>query len=322
MGQIEPHGRVLVTGATGFIGGAVTRALIEAGHEVVALVRSRSRADRLPGGARPVIGDMTRPETYRPLVAEAGAVVHTAQVRIFGRITGRRLARLAAANETMTATLAAACADSGRRLLYTSGSFGFGDHGTAWITEETPLDPSPLGADHAGQVRRLRAMRAAGLDAVILHLGFVYGAGGRFKSAFYQQARRGMLRRIGAGANYWSPVHIDDVAAAYITALEHAPAGAEYHVVDDSPMPMRAIVNHVARALGRPPTGQISPRLAGLIAGRPAVESLTTSYRVSNARIRGELGWAPAHPSFAAGLPTVIRQLQRDVSEQQVRTIQ
>ena len=309
---------VFVTGATGFVGAAVVRALVAAGHRVAALVRSPERARLLPAGVHPVIGDMLRPETYRDAAAAADAVVHTAQVRVQGRVTKRKLARLAAANDVMTAELARVCGDNGSRLVYTSGCFGYGDRGTDLITEDTPLDPSPLGAAHARQVARLRDMRAnEGLDVVILHLGFVYGAGGTFKNVFYDQARRGRLRCIGAGANYWSLVHVDDAAAAYVAAVERAPAGAEYNVVDDEPITLRAFVDELTTALGKGRAGNVPRALAALAAGPPAVASLISSYRVGNSRLRTQLGWRPRHPRVSDGLPAVVAEMRRPAARQE-----
>ncbi|HEU5157997.1 MAG TPA: NAD-dependent epimerase/dehydratase family protein [Streptosporangiaceae bacterium] len=313
-----PSMSVLVTGATGFVGGAVVRALVAAGHQVTALVRSPERARLLPAGVRPVIGEMSRPETYRDAAAAADVVVHAAQVRVEGRVTRGRLARLAAANDTMTTELARVCKEHGRRLVYTSGCFGYGDRAADWITEDTPLRPTPLGLEHATQVARLRSMHAEeGLDVVILHLGFVYGPGGTFKNVFYDQARRGRLRCIGDGANYWSLVHVDDAASAYVAAVERAPAGAEYNVVDDEPLTLRAFVDELTLALGKRRPGNVPRALASLAVGAPAIASLTSSYRVSNNRIRAQLGWRPRHQKVSSGLPAVVTQLRRPAARQE-----
>ncbi len=310
MTKLHPGMTVMVTGATGFVGTAVTRALCAAGYKVIALVRSAERAAHLPSAdTRLLVGDLLRPETYQESVREADAVVHAAQYRISGRVTQSKLDALSEANDTATRTLAAACARYGRRFVYTSGCFGYGDRGEDWITEETSLRPSPLGVAHARQVERLRGLYLDGLDAVTLHLGFVYGPGGNFASAFYEQARKNRLRCIGTGENYWSVVHVDDVAQAYVVALERAPAGAEYNVVDDSPLRLRSFVDSVTDVMGRRRVGKVPVGVAGFAIGRPAAETLATSYRVSNAKIRQDLEWSPMFPTVDSGLPWVIEEL-------------
>jgi nucleoside-diphosphate-sugar epimerase len=307
----RPVRRVLVTGATGFVGGAVVRALADSGRHPVALVRSRQGLGGLHAlGATVVTGDMTEPATYRDVVAEVDAVVHAAQTRVTGRVTARALAALARDDEVATSTLVEACRAGGTRLVYTSGC----DHGDAWVTEETPLAPAPLSAGHTRQVRRLRQEAARGLDVVVLHLGFVYGPGGTFQRVFYEQARSGRLRTIGRGANYWSVVHVDDAAAAYVAALDYAPAGAEYNVVDDHPLRQRELVDHLTDAVGKRRVGSVPVALAGLVAGRAAALSLATSYRVSNRRARDELGWTPAYPRFTDGLPVTVAAIEARVT--------
>lgn len=300
--------RVLVTGATGFVGSAVVRALRAAGHEVTALVRDPARASAVAAtGAQLTPGDMLEPATYVPLVADADAVVHTAQLAVPGRLTPARSRRLFDADALMTRSLADACVAHRRRLVYTGGCFDWGDRGEEWIDETTPLAPSPMGVGHARQARYLdERHRTDDLDVVRLSPAFVYGPGGLFKSAFVDQARAGRLRCIGSGRNWWSAVHVDDLAAAYVAALGSAPAGSSYAVADDEPLRLRELTDLTTDALGRPRVGTAPPLLISLILGRTLTSSLVTSFRIRAARIRDELGWTPARPRFRDAVADVV----------------
>jgi nucleoside-diphosphate-sugar epimerase len=305
-------GRVLVTGATGFVGGAVVRALLASGRDVLALVRDPARARVLEqAGAILAAGDMLAPDTYRGLADQVDAVIHAAQRAPPGRMTRVKVADIQRADHTMSSVLAQACRAGGRRYVYTSGYFVYGDRGDAPLDTRTTFDPSPLGTGHAREVTELRQAAAGGLDLVIVAPGFVYGPGGLFKSAFFDQAQRGRLRCIGAGRNYWSCVHVEDLAEGYVAALEHAPPGGEYNLADDEPLRLRDLVDQVTGAMGLKPVGTIPPWLMSLIIGRPLVQSLVTSCRVTNTEAAGQLGWRPARPTLADGLPDAIARLRK-----------
>lgn len=237
--------RIFVTGATGFVGQAVTRALLANSHDVLALVRTPAKAaDLEAAGATLATGDMVQPDTYRPLVDEVEAVIHTAQYGTSGRLTRVKLEQVKAADATMTKALAQACLEQHKRLVYTSGCFNYGDHKDAWITEATPETPSPLGEGHHELTKYLLNLhQQAGLEVVILAPGFVYGSGGLFKTSFYDTLQKGQLRVFGKGKNYWSPVHVTDLAQAYVRALEHNAAGEVINVVDDQPLRLRELVD-------------------------------------------------------------------------------
>jgi nucleoside-diphosphate-sugar epimerase len=301
-------GRVLVTGASGFVGGAVVRRLRESGHEVVGLVRSRDSGRSLEAsGVRVALGDMRTPESFVPLVAEVDAVVHAAQLATAGRFGKAKLDAVRAADHAMTAALAAECIARKRRLVYTSGVFSYGDCGDTWVTEDTPFNPSPLGVGHANEIAALRELAARqGLDYVVVSAGFVVGPGGLFKTSFYDQAKERRLRVIGAGSNYWSCVQVDDLGAAFAAALERAPSGAEYNVVDDHPLTLRELVDEVTKAMKMDRVGRVPAWLIGLIIGGPLVQSLVTSFRVRNAKARAELGWAPRFSHVREALPSAI----------------
>ena len=302
--------KVFVTGATGFVGSAAVRALLRAGHEVTGLVRSKSKAAALEQlGMRVVVGEMLRPESYLEAAAQADVVINAAQYGMSGRLTKRKVAQINHADETMTTALAHVCFEHDLKFVYTNGCFGYGDHGDAWIDEETPLHPSPMGVGHAAMVTELTRLREQGLKLVILTAGFVYGPGGLFKESFYDTLKKGQLRVFGSGQNYWSVVHVEDLANAFVASL-NAPHG-NYNIVDDAPLRLRELVDTLTDAAGRGRVGTVPPWLLGLMIGPPVVASLTTSFRVGNDKAKNELGWTPRYPSFQAGVPGVLAELQR-----------
>ena len=303
--------RILVTGATGFVGRAVTLALLANNHDVLALVRTPSKAaDLEAAGAALAVGEMLSPDTYAPQVGEVDAVVHTAQYGTSGRLTRAKLEQVKAADETMTRVLGQACLEQRKRLVYTSGCFNYGDHGDAWLTEATPETPSPLGEGHHALTKYLLDLHQQnGLEVVILAPGFVYGPGGLFKTSFYDLLHKGQLRVFGKGENYWSPVHVDDLARAYVRAVERDVSGEVINVVDDEPLRLRELVDAFTDAAGRPRVGSIPPWVLKLIIGGPLVESLTTSFRVGNDKAKRVLGWTPEFRSFKGGIPQVLQQL-------------
>ena len=302
---------VFVTGATGFVGAAIVQQLLQDGHHVIGLVRDPDKAAELTRqGMETRVGEMTSPASYVDVVSSVDAVVQAAQLSSAGRFTEKRKDRINRADETMSLALAEACLRDGKRFLYTSGCFNYGDHGAEWIDERTPATPSPLGEGHARVVARLSALhRDRGLDVVILSPGFVYGPGGLFKASFYDTLRKGQLRVFGRGQNYWSPVQVDDLACAYGLALERGQAGQVYNIVDDAPIPLRALVDALTAAQGVKAVGSIPPWLMGLLLGSPLVESLTSSFRVRNVKAKESLGWLPRYATFAEGIHPVLRTL-------------
>lgn len=119
------------------------------------------------------------------------------------------------------------------------------------------------------------------------------------------------LRVIGSGKNYWSCVQVDDLAAAFAAALERAPAGSEYNVVDDEPLLLRDLVDEVTGAMGMNRVGNIPSWLIGLIIGGPLVQSLVASFRVLNTKARRELEWVPRFPRAREAIRAAIDGLRR-----------
>lgn len=302
---------IFVTAGTGFVGNAVVRTLLARGHRVTALVRNLTKAQPIQAlGATLVVGDMLQPTTYVDQVAKVDVVVHCAQLTTTGRVTKHAIAKINEADEIMTKALTEACLANNKPLIYTSGYFCYGDHGDEWISETTLANPTPLGAGHQQMVDYLFGLQQQrGLKVTVLTAGFVYGPGGLFKTSFYDTLQKGQLRVFGRGQNYWSPVHVDDLAQAFALVSEGQYWGENFNIVDDKPIRLRELVDQLTSQTDHKSVGSIQPWLIGLLIGAPLVESLISSSRVSNEKARRMLGWSPRYASFEAGLPDVLAGL-------------
>lgn len=303
---------VLVTGATGFVGSAVVRALLQRGDTVVGLVREAARGRWLEErGASVAVGEMERPETYEPLVRQVDAVVHAAQAKPRGRWSHRRITAMHHSDALMTRVLARACLDQGKVLIYTSGAMAHAGGTEEWISEATPLRPCLLAKGHADMVAELTGLHLdRGLRAMVITPGFVYGAGG-FLRETVELLLRGRYRVIGKGANYWGLVHVEDLAMVYVLALERGSPGDNYFVCDDVPMRRREVIDCVTDALGLPRVGNVPGWVVGLWLGFPLVEAINASLRMRNDLVKQRLGWSPRYRSFTDGLPSLLEQLRQ-----------
>lgn len=305
--------KVLVTGASGTVGGAVVRALIARGHKVLAMVSHPAKAATVPPAAEVVVADLLDPQTASRLVPAADAVVHAAQIGSGeGPSSARKEAAVAAADQRMTLILAEACLSSPLRpaLIYTSGVWVYGEHGDAWVDEDRPARPTVASRGHWATTQRLFELhRREGLRVTVLLPGLVYGAVRSFHNWFHQPLMRGELRMVGDGANHWSFIHADDLGAAYVHALEHPHPGQQFNIVDDQPVRLHGFMRSLAALARKPAPESISMDDARAALGEPLAESMALSVRASNRKARRLLEWSPRFTSIAAGLPHVLAQL-------------
>jgi nucleoside-diphosphate-sugar epimerase len=301
--------RILVTGASGFIGGVLCAQLQERGHEVSALVR---RPGSEPTGTRATAGDLSdRPALARALAAEhPDCVIHLA-AEIASQRSERKIHEV---NVQGTAHLVDACRElaggdpaAGPRVVFAS-TVVTGDARGELLTEETPLPvETPYGCSkQEGE----RLVLESGLPAVVVRPSHVYGAGGWYANELVARLRQpGRFAVIGRGENLWDVVRVEDVASALTLAAEQAPAGSIYHVVDDEPITFYDFMALTSRALGMGAPRRIPAAIARLVAGANAVAAATRSARSSNAKIKHELGWIPAFPTAREGVLDAVAQL-------------
>jgi len=277
--------KILITGATGYIGSAVAKAAQAAGHSIVALAHSdNSEAVLRERGWTTVRGDLQETKPLESLAGECDAVIHAANTG--GEDAGR--VDMEAARAVLRGL-----GDSGNPFVYTSGVWVLGS-GAA--DEQTTLNPSPIVAWRP-EVEQTVLGAAPGVRSVVVRPGIVYGNGGGIPGMVW----RGDLPVVGAGTQRWPLVHLDDLARLYVRALD-APAGSVLHGTSES-LTMRDIA-----LLAQVKHGS-TPKSVSLDDARsrmgPFADALALDQTVSSLRTRELTGWTPHGPSpveeFLAG---------------------
>lgn len=294
--------RVLVTGASGFLGKAMCKRLLAEDHDVLALVR---RPGSEPPGTTAVPGDLTNSATLAQSVAQItpDAVVHLA-AEIASQRSEEKVRRV---NVDGMRTLVDALREHGEPRVVFASTVVTGDAGGRVLTEDEPLPvTTPYGRSKQDGERMLAE---SGLPYVVIRPSHIYGPGGWYADELVARLRQpGRFCVIGDGTNLWDVVHVDDVVSALLFALEDAPSGETYHCVDDEPIAYYDFMSLTASTLGLGAPRRIPAALARLAAGSNAVDAVVRSARSSNAKLKAA-GWTMRYPTARAGVPEVLRAL-------------
>ncbi|HTK31160.1 MAG TPA: NAD-dependent epimerase/dehydratase family protein [Candidatus Saccharimonadaceae bacterium] len=292
--------RIFVTGASGYLGGAIAARLARAGHQVFGLTRSAEHARGLEAaGVKPVIGDLEERATFIGALQNCDAVVHAAIADD---------ANVALLDQHALEAIREAAVDGRvRRLLYTSGLWVHGDRPGVVTDESSPLAPLDVVHWRAAHEDAALDLADAEVATVIFRGAIVYGeARGIVGDLFREAHQKRTVTYPGDGSQIWSLVHRDDVAEAYALGLEHAAAGERYLLADDQPLAARDVAAAIARVTGAETRAwdadDVRERLGAY------GDALLASVRVSAAKARRELGWVPRHTSFAAEADALYRE--------------
>jgi nucleoside-diphosphate-sugar epimerase len=295
--------RVLVTGASGFVGGAVCAELRARDHEAIALVR---RPGSEPAGTTAAFGDLSDTEQLANAIstAQPDCVVHLAAEIA----TQRDPAKIDEVNVRGTQRLLDACHAAGTDKFVFVSTVVTGDAGGALLNEDSQLPTQTAYGRSKQQGEQL--VRESSLHTVIIRPSHVYGPGGWYAEEIVKRLKQpGRFAVIGSGENWWDVVRVEDVAAACVEAAERAPSGAVYHVVDDEPITQYDFIALTASALKTGPPRRVPAWVARLIAGEGPIRAVVRSAKSSNQRLKQELGWEPRYPSASVGVPDAIAKL-------------
>lgn len=287
--------RVFLTGATGFVGSAVTRELINAGHQVLGLTRSDKGAETLKAaGAEPHHGTLEDLDSLRHGAATTDGTIHCGFVHDFSNF-----AKSCEIDRVAIETIGTALAGSDRPFLNTSGLAGLPPERLSTEEDAVALDAFPRAQAEALTL----AFAARNVRAGIVRLSpSVHGVGDHgFVPMIIGVAReKSVSAYIGDGANRWPGVHRLDAARLYRLALEKGPAGTRYHGVADEGVPTREIAEVIGRRL-KLPVRSISAEEAKTHFGWMAL-FFGMDLAASSALTRERLGWHPTEPGLLADI--------------------
>lgn len=298
--------KVLLTGATGYVGGAVLDALLGRGHLVTALVRDETKARPLAErGVALVAGDYKRPESYRDAAGGHDAFVHAAF-----EPNPEGVAGMGAALQTLIgAAQAHGRRGAKRAIVFTSGVWVIGPAGDRPAMEDAPADrPAEAVAWRPALERRALEAASDTLAVAAVRPGMVYGRGGGVTADFFRSAREeGAAALVGEGANRWTGVHADDLGTLYALAAERRATGI-FHALDDSSDTLLEWAQAASCAAGAGGRTRSIPleearRRMGAVA-----DALVLDQWVSSERTRRELGWQPRVRGFVAEVDRVYRE--------------
>jgi nucleoside-diphosphate-sugar epimerase len=305
--------RIFLAGATGAIGRCLVPRLVEAGHHVTGITRSRAKLDKLRAlGAEPVLCDVFDVGRLGAVVmqAEPDAVINQL-TDLPQRLKPRKLGEYYAANDRVrrqgTMNLLDAAHGAGvRRFIAQGAAFWYAQTGGPVKTEEAPLylDALPPIGPAVQTIKFVEdaVLSADGLEGVVLRYGMFYGPGTWYAKDgdVGRQVRKRRFPMIGNGEGIYSFVHVDDAAAATVAALEGARPGV-YNVVDDEPASAAEWMPVYAQALGTRQPPRVPVFVARLLAGEALVKWMIGLRGASNEKIKKELGWRQRYESWRQG---------------------
>lgn len=245
--------RLMVTGASGFLGARIVDLAVEGGWQVRAFDRSpRTKIDEVES----FVGDIGDSALLRKACEGVTAIVHAAGLaHVFGR-DARNSDRFNAVNEAGTGTVVDAALESGvPHIVLVSSVSVYGPHDQALCDETASCSPwGPYAVSKwRGELRAIERIAKGGGSLIILRMATIYGEGDRGNVAKLITALdRGRFLWPGSGLNHKSLIYKDDAARACLRALEFPPSGTQIFNVSAPAATMREIVTAICEGLGRP----------------------------------------------------------------------
>lgn len=306
--------RIFLTGATGYVGSAALDALVRAGHDVTAIVRNAEKAKRVASrGAKPVIGDLGDPASYKTAATGHDGYLHAAY-----EYSGRGHDVDQSVVETLASLVrgprGSKGAGVGRCLLYTSGIWVLG-RTTRPAAEDAPTNPIRLVDWRPAHERIVQEVTSGGGRGIVVRPGIVYGGSRGIIGDLLKDAHNGLIRVVGDGKNRWPMVYDRDLADLYARLVASPDASGVFHANDEADETVNDMVEAIAAHMTVRPEVRYIPLEEARAKQGPYADALALDQVVRSRRARA-LGWAPTLHSVARNVPRLVEEWRAGITSE------
>jgi nucleoside-diphosphate-sugar epimerase len=304
--------KIFISGASGFVGSAVTSELARRGHEVIGLVRDKARAAIVKkAGGRPVVGDLIENGSWCSDIKESDRVISLTQPFKLGdnipldkmEDYGRKHA------ESVTNLIKAAAEGMAKSIIVSYHSLCYGDRKGKWVADADAIDPIGYCRPLTGSIKTIDAVgEDSGIPIVRMFPALVYGNGGWFKRLI-ESFRSGKAKIVEPGNNFLSLIHVEDLAFAYAQAVEKLNENETLALSDNRPVVQSTLMEHIADLLDMSAPNMVDFKSYASEFGLMEAETLSTSTRVPGIHAMDVLDYVPKHRSYEEGVRYTLCQM-------------
>lgn len=278
-----PGMKILVVGATGYIGSVAAEVLKRGGHEVMGLARSEESARKLEAAGVAVrMGALENLDSLRAAVQGMDGAIYSAMGH----------------QADVPAVEALLPEMKGRPFIYTSGVWVFGDTRGRMLGEIGAVNPPPMVAWRPALEQKV--LEAGGM---VFRPGTVFGRkGGRFRLWIDSGKTEGVVRVVGNGENHWSNVHVEDLAELYKRAMEEPAPGELFIACGGMPQTVRKMAEAAARSIGPETRVEYTPVEKARESMGPLADCLAMDCKAGSTKPARFFGWRVMHPDVIGEL--------------------
>ncbi|MDJ0876094.1 MAG: TIGR01777 family oxidoreductase [Desulfobacterales bacterium] len=244
---------IVISGGTGFVGAHLVDTLLEAGHSVTALGRSRHHQREGHAQFKFISADTTQPGTWQEAVTASDACINLAGASIFQRWTTRSKGIIRDSRILTTRNLVAALADNRKTFLFSASGVGYyGDRGDEALTEDAHAGDDFLARLGIEWEAEAEAARQKGARVVLGRLGVVLHQDGGAMAKMLPAFKLGLGGPLGSGRQWFPWIHLDDLIAAILFLMKHEDSQGAFNFCAPEAVTNRTLARTLGNALQRP----------------------------------------------------------------------